>query len=415
MSDLPPANPLRTVAAAFTYRNFRVLWLGAFTSSIGTWMQSVAQSWLVLTITGSAFYLGLDSFIGQLPIMLFTLVGGVIADRQDRRKLLIGSQVVQMASAFALAGLVVFDVARIGYILALSFLTGLAQAFGGPAYQALLPALVDKRDIPNAVALNSIQFNLARVIGPLAAGAAMAALGSAACFGLNGLSFLAVVVALALVRLPRTEPAPPRPILLELREGLRYTRATPRLVPLMVLAFATTSLGTSLLVLLPVFAQQVFHGGVSDFSRMMAFSGAGAVTGAIAFAVIGRSERIERTALWVQVVLAGLLVAFAWSHVMWLNELLLFAAGVALLIVYSSLTSLVQMMVSNEMRGRVMSLYLLAFRGGMPLGALVSGSVASAVSAPAALTVNGVLLGIVALLFLRRGRTAEGAGSRLPV
>jgi hypothetical protein len=188
----------RRIGAALTYRDFRILWSGAFVSTIGTWMQRVAQNWLVLTLSGpaSAFYLGLDSFLGEVPILLFTLIGGVIADRRDRRQVLLASQYVQMATAFTLAALVYFDVVRIWHVLVLSAATGLAQAFGGPAHQSLLPSLVDTHDMPNAIAFNSIQFNLARVIGPLLAGAALAAFGMVACFGLNGLSFVAVIVAL---------------------------------------------------------------------------------------------------------------------------------------------------------------------------------------------------------------------------
>src|ERR687898_503288 len=184
----------RRMAAALTYRDFRVLWTGAFTSTIGTWMQKVAQNWLVLTIAGpsSAFFLGLDSFVGEVPILLFTLIGGVVADRRNRRHLLVMSQCVQMAVAFTLAALVFTGTIHIWLILTLSFITGIAQAFGGPAYQSLIPSLIDKKDLPNAIALNSIQFNLARVIGPALAGAALTAFGMVACFGLNGVSFLFV-------------------------------------------------------------------------------------------------------------------------------------------------------------------------------------------------------------------------------
>src|SRR6188472_3342667 len=182
---------LGRIAAALTYRDFRVLWFGAFTSTIGTWMQKVAQNWLVLTITGpaSAFFLGLDSFLGELPILLFTLIGGVIADRRDRRQLLLASQYVQMTAAFTLAALVYFNVIHIWHVLALSVMTGLAQAFGGPAYQSLLPSLVKTEHVPNAIAFNSIQFQLSRVIGSLTAGVAYAVFGMVVCFGLNGVSF----------------------------------------------------------------------------------------------------------------------------------------------------------------------------------------------------------------------------------
>ena len=190
---------LQRMLAAFTYRNFRVQWFGACTSSIGTWTQTSAQNWMVLSLTGSAFFLGLDAFLQQLPIMLFTLIGGVLADRHDRRRTLLASQYMQMATAATLALLVYSGVVQIWHILVLSFTTGFAQAFGGPAYQSLIPSLVEKKDLPNAVALNSIQFNVARVLGPLAFGGTIAAFARwgfsdpqamAACFALNALSFV---------------------------------------------------------------------------------------------------------------------------------------------------------------------------------------------------------------------------------
>ena len=190
------------MASALASRNFRLLWMANVLSTSGTWMQKVAQNWLVLTVGGSAFYLGLDAFLGELPILLLTLVGGVIADRHDRRRLLIGSQVVQLSCAFTLAALVYWDVIRIWHVLALSCTAGIAQAFGGPAYQSLLPSLVPKADLPNAIALNSIQFNLSRILGPLMAGVALAAVGMAACFALNGLSFFVVIGALLMLHVP---------------------------------------------------------------------------------------------------------------------------------------------------------------------------------------------------------------------
>ena len=200
---------LQRMLAAFTYRDFRVQWFGACTSSIGTWTQTSAQNWMVLSLTGSAFFLGLDAFLQQLPIMLFTLIGGVLADRHDRRRTLLASQYIQMATAATLALLVYSGVVQIWHILLLSFTTGFAQAFGGPAYQSLIPSLVEKKDLPNAVALNSIQFNVARVLGPLAFGVTIAAFARwgysdpqamAACFALNAISFLVVIYALMSLR-----------------------------------------------------------------------------------------------------------------------------------------------------------------------------------------------------------------------
>jgi len=395
---------LRRMAAALTYRDFRVLWFGAFTSTIGTWMQKVAQSWLVLTIAGSssAFFLGLDAFLGELPILLFTLIGGVVADRRDRRQLLLMSQYVQMGAAFALAALVYFDAVRIWHVLTLSVVTGMAQAFGGPAYQSLIPSLVGTRHLPNAIALNSIQFNLARVIGPLIAGGALAAFGIAACFGLNGLSFLAVIVAILSLHIRHTPSATGRRMRDELRGGLSYVQRQPALIGLTILAFATTYLGNPLLTFLPLFAQDVFGGDVLVYTHLMAFAGGGAVTGALVVAWLGRFRHMGRTLLVVQLAMGTLVVLFAQSDVFWLNAVLLFASGACMVMVFAMIASLVQLIAPDEMRGRVMSIYMVAFRGGMPLGSLAAGYLATLTSAPVVLTLNGTLLGLVAAWFLLR-------------
>jgi MFS family permease len=368
-------------------------------------MQNVAQNWLVLTLTGSEFYLGLDAFLGQLPIMLFTLIGGVVADRRDRRRVLLTSQYVQMTSAFTLALLVYLQVVRpapgpagpvisvtVWFVLALSFTTGCAQAFGGPAYQSLVPSLVEKKDLPNAIALNSIQFNLARIIGPLLAGTALAAYGTVFCFTTNGLSFVAVIVSLLVLNIPPRQPLPPQPLLQQLRSGFSYVRREGPLFGLTIVAFVTTFFGVPLLTLLPVFVQKVFHLGVGEYSHMMAFQGAGAVCGALIVAWIGRFPKMGAVALMVQIGLGAVIAAFALSRNPLLSYALLFLAGIAQLVVFSLTNSLVQLVVPNQMRGRVMSIYLMAFRSGMPLGSLAAGALASAFSAPAVLAVDGVLM-----------------------
>ena len=392
----------RRALAAFIYRDFRVLWFGAFTSTVGTWMQKVAQSWLILELTKSAFYLGLDDFLGQLPILLLTLIGGVIADRHDRRQLLLASQYVQMATALTLAALVYWDIVSIWHILTLSFIAGLAQAFGGPAYQSLVPTLVEKKDLPNAIALNSIQFNLARVFGPLLAGATLAAFGTALCFALNGVSFLVVIVALlslAIKHIPQTER---KPILHDLKGGVSYVRGQPAIVALTVLAFLTTFLGLPLLTFLPIFSREIFHGEIGLYSWMLAFSGMGAVVGALVIAWLGRFQHMGRTLLIVQLVFGGLIAAFAVSRILWVSCVLLFLSGAALLMVFSMTSSLVQLIVPDHLRGRVVSIYMVAFRGGMPLGSLWGGYAASLSSAPYVLAVNGALVSLVALYFLVR-------------
>jgi MFS family permease len=402
-----PATALNRIAAALTYRDFRVLWCGAFLSTIGTWMQKVAQSWLVLTITGtsSAFFLGLDSFLGELPILLLTVVGGVVADRYDRRRLLLTSQYVQMGAAFTLAALVLAGQVHIWHVLALSVVTGLAQAFGGPAYQSLLPSLVSKDHVPNAIAFNSIQFNLARVIGPLFAGAALATFGMVACFGLNGLSFLAVIAAILSLHIRHIPPAAPKRMREEFKSGYRYVRGHPAMLGLALLGFAGTFLGNPVLTFLPLFAQNVLHGGVTQYTYLMSSAGAGAVAGALVVAWRGRFPHMGRTVLLIQIVFGVLMILFAMTRLFWLSAALLFGAGACMVMVFATLSSLVQLNAPNEMRGRVMSLYMVAFRGGMPLGSLASGWLATTTSATTVLTINGLILSAVGIAVLAKSRS----------
>ena len=404
--------------AAFTYRDFRVQWFGACTSSIGTWMQIVAQNWLVLSLTHSPFYLGLDAFLQQLPIILFTLIGGVLADRRDRRRTLIASQYVQMATSATLALLMYLHVVQVWHILLLSSITGFAQAFGGPAYQSLIPSLVDKKDLPNAVALNSIQFNVARVVGPLLFGATLVVFGTwgydesqamNACFALNALSFVVVINTLMALHVKHIPPAASKGMRDELQTGLSYVRHHPSLKAFIVLAAATTFLGFALLTFLPVFAQQVFHEGAGTYSHLMAFSGAGSILGALIVAWLGKFKRMGLTALVVQALYGVLIIAFAASRTMWLSDILLFLTGASLMVVFSTVTSLIQLIAPNEMRGRVMSIYMLAFRGGMPLGSLVSGYFATLIGAPLVIGINGALLVLVAAYFLVRSHGVREA------
>jgi MFS family permease len=410
------ARTVRRTLVAFTYRDFRVQWIGACTSSIGTWMQIVAQNWLIVSLTNSPFYLGLDAFLQQLPIILFSLIGGVFADRYDRRRTLLLSQCVQMTTSGTLALLMFLNGRQIlhleiWHVLVLSFITGCAQSFGGPAYQSLIPSLVDKKDLPNAVALNSIQFNVARVLGPLAFGATLAAFrkwgynepqAMNACFLLNSLSFVVVINTLMMLRVKHIPPATPGRMQEELKIGLNYVRHHDSLAALIVLAAATTFLGFALLTFLPIFAQKVFHEGADTYSHLMAFSGAGSIVGALIVAWLGKFPKMGWTALIVQAAYGLLIIAFAVSRVLWLSDILLFFTGAALMVVFSTVTSLVQMIAPNEMRGRVMSIYMLAFRGGMPIGSLVSGWLATLIGAPMVIGINGVLLVGVAIYFLTR-------------
>ena len=396
-----PSGGWRKTFRAFTYRDYRMLWSGSFISSCGTWMQEVAQNWLIFDMTGSAFWLGLDAFLGDAPFILFSLVGGVVADRYDRRKILLASQVLQLTNAFILAGLVFFHRVEIWHILVLSFLTGVAQSFGGPAYQALVPTLVEKDDVANAVALQSTQFNLARVVGPVIAAAAYMRFGGAVCFGLNGLSFFVVIAALLLIRNRFVRRAGKHPPMMQsLRESLSFIQRTPAMKALILLAFAGSFLAFPLVTFLPVFAKTIFLKDVSAYGRFLTVFGIGAVLGAITAAPLGHRPGKGVRAVTAQMIFAALIVAFAVSRQFAVSCALLFLAGAALSIVFTMLMATVQTVVADEMRGRVGSVYMLAFRGAIPLGNVVAGTIAARTSVPAVLAVNGILLAIVGAVVL---------------
>ncbi len=376
------------------------MWLGACTSSIGTWMQILAQSWLVYKISNSSVYLGLDAFFGQIPVFLFSLFGGVFADRRSRRTLLLISQVIQMASAFLLTVLVITGTVRIWHIWCLSFTVGLAQSFGGPAYSALIPTLVNKEDLRNAIALNSIQFNLARVVGPMLGGIALSKLGAAWCFGLNGASFIAVIVSLLKIRPTFVPEKTGQSVLQSMQQGLQFIRRQDGMASLVALAFLLTLLSFPLITFLPVMARDVLHGGSNTFTILLCLSGIGSVAGALL--VAGIQDRIghAKHALFVMLLLGIFIAGFGISKDLALSTICVFAAGAALMIVFASNTSLVQLNVTDAMRGRVMSVYNVAFRGGMPFGSLVSGFLIKNTSAPVMMIANGLLVVVLALYFL---------------
>jgi MFS family permease len=288
-------------------------------------------------------------------------------------------------------------------VLALSFITGIAQAFGGPAYQSLIPSLIPKEHLPNAIALNSIQFNLARVIGPLVAGAALATFGMVACFGLNGISFLFVIAAILALHVTHVPPAVIASMRDQLKGGLRYVRDQPQLVTLTTLGFISAFLGLPILTFLPVITKDVFQQDVGLYTRFMTVAGAGAVLGAITVAWVGKHRHMGLMLLVMQALLGCAIVAFSFSRVLWLSQLLLFVGGALLVTCFAMTTSLVQLLAPHELRGRVVSIYMVAFRGGSPLGGLVSGWLVTQIgSAPYVLALNGALLTIVALVAMTR-------------
>jgi MFS family permease len=391
---------LRRVFKAFQYRDFRILWIGACTSTIGTWMQELAQNWLVLQLTNSPFLLGLDAFLGDIPIFLFSLFGGVLADRIDRRYILIGSQLVQMVSAMILAILIWTDHVQIWEILLLSFVVGTAQSFGGPAYSALVPSLVEKEDVPNAIALNSIQFNLARVIGPVIGGLAMKYAGAGWCFALNSLSFLAVIISLLRLHINFSPPRTGESILASMKQGFKFIRDQGAMATLIIIAFCMTLLGIPIITFLPVFAKIVFSGDAMTYTLFLVASGLGSITGALTVAWMGDVHNKGRVALTALVLMGAGIVGFSQSHYMPLSCLMLYFTGAVLMCAFSMIASLVQLITPNEMRGRVMSVYNVAFRGGMPFGSVLTGWLVPILTAPTVLSLNGVVLLGLGLYFL---------------
>jgi predicted MFS family arabinose efflux permease len=391
---------LRRVFRAFHYRDFRLLWVGACTSSIGTWMQEIAQNWLVFEITKSPFLLGLDAFLGDIPIFLFSLFGGVIADRMDRRHLLVGSQLVQMTSAITLAVLIATGHIRIWHILLSSFVVGTAQAFGGPAYSALVPSLVEKEDLPNAIALNSIQFNLARIIGPVVGGLALKYAGSAWCFSLNALSFVAVIISLLRLHISFKPARTGESIMTSMKQGIRFVRTQGAMETLIAIAFLMTALAIPMITFLPVFAKNVFHKDEITYTWFLAASGLGSITGALGVAALGNIPNKGRIALTMLVALGAGITAFALSTSIALSCVLLFLSGAVLMCAFAMISSLVQLITANEMRGRVMSVYNVAFRGGMPFGSVLTGYLVPLMTAPVVLSINGVALLSLGLYFL---------------
>ncbi|HEX4773610.1 MAG TPA: MFS transporter [Bryobacteraceae bacterium] len=390
---------LKTTFKAFHYPDFRIMWLGACASTVGTWMQIAAQSWLVYRLSNSSVYLGLDAFFGQIPIFLLSLFGGVFADRKSRRGLLIMSQIVQMTCAFVLTALVLTHVVRVWHIWCLSLTVGVAQSFGGPAYSALIPTLVRKEDIGNAIALNSIQFNLARVVGPALGGITLEKLGAAWCFGLNGISFVAVIITLLMIRPTFVPVKQETSVLSSMKEGIRFIGKRDWMVSLVILAFLITFFSFPLITFLPVFAREVLHGNSNTFTTLLCLSGVGSVCGALIIAGM-KQQGLAKRSLVTMFLLGILMFAFGASRSLFVSSVLVMLAGASLMIVFASNLSVVQGHIDDAMRGRVMSVYNVAFRGGMPIGSLISGVLIKQTSVPIIMMGNGLVVILTALYFV---------------
>ena len=393
------------LARALRHRDFRLFWTGNFLSNIGTWMQNIAQGWLVLQLTNSAFWLGVVGFAASFPILLFALIGGVIADHVNKRKMLMVTQSAMMVFAFIMAALAYFKVINVHEIVFLALGTGIAMSLNTPTYQALVPQLVPREDLTNAIALNSAQFNMSRVLGPTLGGFAMAIIGVAGNFFLNGLSFLAVLIALTRIRyiepvLPQADrfnaqqaayPKAAREGHLspraghlweKLKQGFAYAFRHSAMSSLILLVAIGSLLALPYLTFVPYFARDVLGTGEPGLGILMACSGAGAFLGALTIASL---MHIRQRGLFVVRALAGFyaaIIAFTFSRNFYLSGLLLAVAGYCMIISVATINSLLQHLAEDHMRGRVMSIYSTAFLGLPPIGCLIAGSLSHLFSAP---------------------------------
>jgi MFS family permease len=393
---------------ALNHRDFRLFWTGQSVSSVGSWMQSVGLSWLVLELTNSPFRLGLVSALQFGPVLLFSAVAGVVVDRTPKRRLILSTQIALMLPALALAVLAWTGWVRYWHVATLAGLIGIVNALDMPSRQSFLVEMVGREDLLNAIALNSATFNAARVIGPALGGLVIARYGTAIAFLLNALSFGAVLATLTLVRSGgEARPRRGTTIREELLDGVRYATRTPLVALILGLVFAVSTFAMNHGVLVPLFAREVLHEGVHEFGLLMASLGAGAVTGAVALAVLAYGRPTLAG-----VVIPGLGVAIgilglAFVRHLALAAVVLFGVGAMQIVFQNGCNTIVQMTVPDELRGRVMGVYMMVFAGATPVGASLIGLVAEGVGVPAACIVGGGLALLGVLVQLARWRRAK--------
>jgi MFS family permease len=391
----------RFALRALQHRNFRLYFSGQGISLIGTWMTRVATSWLVYRLTGSALLLGLVSFVGQLPTFLFAPFAGVWVDRLNRHRVLIATQALAMLQSFAMAGLTLANVITMPQIIALGAFQGLINAFDMPARQAFVTQMVeDKQDLGNAIALNSSMVNISRLIGPPIAGVIIAVVGEGLCFLIDGISYVAVLLSLIAMRsiLPQKISKGGK-ITHELKEGLDYVAHFVPVRTILLLLALVSLVGMPYAVLMPIFAARILHGGPHTLGFLMSASGIGALAGAVYLAtrksVLGLGKVI--------VIASGLfgagLIGFALSHWLWLSLLLLLFVGFGMMVNLASSNTILQTIVPDESRGRVMSYYTMAFIGMAPFGSLIAGSFANRIGAPGTILISGICCMAAALWF----------------
>jgi MFS family permease len=392
---------IAAVAPAFRHRNYRLFFAGQSTSLIGTWMTRIATSWLVYRLSGSAFQLGLVNFAGQIPTMLVTAFAGVLVDRWDRQRILVVTQVLSMLQSAALAVLTLAGVITVPEIIGLQVFQGLINAFDTPARQAFVVQMVDDRnDLANAIAYNSSMVNGSRIIGPSIAGILIALVGEGWCFAIDALSYVAVIVSLLAMRVTRgSRPGRRSRMLEELRTGFGYVTGSPALwTPLLLLAIVSM-VGIPYAVLMPAMATDVLHGGPNTYGMLATASGTGALIGGLYLAtrpsILGLGRIISFSTLAFGVGLVG----FGLSGNLWLSLAALPIVGAGFMIQMTATNTVLQTIVDEEFRGRVMAYYTMAFFGASPIGSLVAGVVADRIGAPATIAVGGLACGGAALWF----------------
>src|SRR6478609_7383897 len=389
---------------ALRHRNYQLFFAGQLISLIGTWMDQVAEAWLVYRLTGSALLLGTVAFASQIPVFLLAPIGGALADRVDRRKILIATQSAMMFLTFILAWVTLSNRVKIWHVVTLAALTGVVNAIDLPARQAFVVDMVSRADLVNAIALNSSMFNGARIIGPALAGIVVAAIGEGWCFFANGISFLAVIAGLVMMKIDRPRMAIQGSPLENIIEGFKFVGKSGPVRALILLLGLVSFTAMPYAVLMPLFADKVLHGGAQALGLLMGCSGVGALCGALTLAM---RKSLKGLSLWVAVSCAGFglaLLVFSFSRMLWLSAVLLVPAGFCMMIQMASSNTLIQSMVPDRLRGRVMSVYAMTFMGMAPLGSLLAGSLAH--TCGAAMTV--VLCGAVAIV------GAAVVGSKLP-
>jgi MFS family permease len=392
------ADRMPQVVRALRNPNFRLFWSGNFLSNIGTWMQNVAQGWLVLTLTSnSAFWLGVVGFAGSIPFLCFSLFGGVVADRVNKRKLLLFTQSAMMILAFLLAALAYFNVITVWEVALIAFLNGTAMSLNAPSYQALVPRLVQREDLTNAIALNAAQYNMSRILGPTLGGYAMALLGVAGNFFLNGLSFLAVLFALTRIRYPEQKPVRRESMWASLRGGFHYVRSRPQMFVLVGMIAVSSLLTMPFLTFIPYFARVQLGTNASGMGWLFGASGAGAVLAAITVASLGNVRHRGWVIACAGMGVMAIVVIFCYTHIFALSVFLMLFEGYGMILTISSVNVAMQHLASDEMRGRVMSIYGTCFLGLPPVGALLAGELSRHIPTSHALA---LMSGVALLTFL---------------